>query len=83
MKQLQVKNLSSYYSRDVHALKNISFQLNEGQALGIVGESGSGKSTLAKVLLGLHSIHHGRLSSTVSLVHQKANTCDFIVKMYK
>ncbi|QFT89574.1 Oligopeptide transport ATP-binding protein OppF [Bacillus sp. THAF10] len=61
MKQLQVKNLSSYYSRDVHALKNISFQLNEGQALGIVGESGSGKSTLAKVLLGLHSIHHGEI----------------------
>ncbi len=34
-------------------LRNISFQLHAGEALGIIGRSGSGKSSLARVLTGL------------------------------
>lgn len=34
-------------------VKNVSFKLEPGQALGVIGRSGSGKSTLAKALLGL------------------------------
>jgi len=33
-------------------ISNISFQLNEGEVLGLVGESGSGKTTLSSALLG-------------------------------
>ena len=36
--------------RTVYACRNISFDLHEGEILGIVGESGSGKSTLMKCL---------------------------------
>ena len=36
----------------VPTLRNISFQLRPGQALGVIGRSGSGKSTLARALLG-------------------------------
>lgn len=34
-------------------LKNVSFQVKPGSAIGLIGKSGSGKSTLAKALMGL------------------------------
>ncbi len=37
----------------VHAVEDISFELKEGEVLGVVGESGSGKSTLARTILAL------------------------------
>jgi len=43
------------------ALNGVSFQIVEGESLGLVGETGSGKTTIARCLLGLDSPDSGTL----------------------
>ncbi|WP_428483654.1 dipeptide ABC transporter ATP-binding protein [Rhodopila sp.] len=53
---LQVRDLTVRYGGGTDgsaAVRNASFQLQPGEALGIVGESGSGKSSIAGAILGL------------------------------
>lgn len=45
----------------IWALKDISFEVERGQALGIVGPNGSGKSTLLKILSRILRPTHGRI----------------------
>ncbi|MGK5640838.1 ABC transporter ATP-binding protein, partial [Streptomyces sp. URMC 126] len=54
----------------VRAVRELSFTLPPGGALGIVGESGSGKSTAAYALLGLHHGTGARLTGSVRVAGQ-------------
>ena len=54
--KLQVKNLRISFrtvSGRLKAVRDISFDLEEGETLAIVGESGSGKSVTSKAILGI------------------------------
>ncbi len=55
-KILEVKNLQISFRTQtgiLHAVRNISFDLERGETLAIVGESGSGKSVTSKAILGI------------------------------
>ena len=45
----------------IHAVNNVSFEMQEGRTLGLVGESGCGKSTVAKIIMGLIPLDQGSI----------------------
>ena len=51
---LSVRNLTVEYTSDgevIHAVNDVSFDLQKGSTLGLVGETGAGKTTIAKAIL--------------------------------
>ena len=57
---LRVQDLRTYFFTDqgvVKAVDGVSFEVNEGETLGIVGESGCGKTVTSLSVLGLSLIH--------------------------
>ncbi len=54
------------------AVDDVSFQLQEGETLGVVGESGCGKSTLVRGILGLETVTDG----SVKLYGEELTTLD-------
>ena len=57
---IQVQNLHKWYS-GVHALKGVSLDVPQGEALGLIGDNGAGKSTLINILSGLHTPDEGEI----------------------
>lgn len=54
-----------------HALKGVSFEIEEGKILGIIGKNGSGKSTMLRAIAGIFSPDKGSINlhgNTISLL---------------
>lgn len=49
---LKVDNINVFYGK-IHALKNVSLEVNEGEIVALIGANGAGKSTTLKTVSGL------------------------------
>ena len=59
---ITISNLDFIYPHTgIHALKDISLQVNKGEKIAVVGRTGSGKSTLAQLLLHMYEPQKGMI----------------------
>src|SRR6266576_3077836 len=49
---------------DIHALKNISLDIHDGERVGVIGKNGSGKSTLLKAIAGIYPLQSGSIETS-------------------
>jgi phosphonate transport system ATP-binding protein len=71
---LQIKNLHKSYHAGVDVLSGISFQVEQGEFVGIIGLSGSGKSTLLRCINRLIEATSGEILVPCSLLGQNGGT---------
>jgi peptide/nickel transport system ATP-binding protein len=77
MALLEVKHLKKYFKSpagNVHAVDDVSFEIEKGTTMGIVGESGCGKTTLGRTLVHLQESTDGQIlfeGEDITKVEQK------------
>lgn len=57
---LEVKNLNVYYGV-IHAIKNVSFTVNEGEVIALIGANGAGKTSILRTITGLIAAKDGEV----------------------
>ena len=58
---LKVEDLQVYYGA-IHAIKGVSFEVNEGEIVALIGANGAGKSTILKTVSGLMHPRSGKVT---------------------
>ena len=57
---IEIKNVSKKYGDNV-AIKNITFNVNDGDIFAFIGHNGAGKTTLIKAIVGIHDFDEGEI----------------------
>ena len=58
---LKVYNANVYYGK-IHAIKDVSFEVNQGEIVSLIGANGAGKSTILRTISGLLRSRTGTIS---------------------
>ena len=61
MQMLNVEHINVYYGQ-IHAIKDVSFEVNEGEIVSLIVSNGAGKSTALKTVSGLLRSHTGSIT---------------------
>ncbi len=61
MSMLKVNDINVYYGA-IHAIKDVSFEVNEGEIVTLIGANGAGKSTILKTISGMMRSKTGSIS---------------------
>ncbi len=73
MSILKVDDIHVYYG-NIHAIKGVSFEVNEGEIVALIGANGAGKSTTLKTVSGLLRPREGGIEFMgESIVHTEAH----------
>jgi len=58
---IEFRNVTVYYDKDAPVLRDVSFTIGDGEAVGLIGANGAGKTTIMRALLGLMG-HEGTIA---------------------
>ena len=70
MAMLEVKDLQVYYGM-IHAIKGVSFHVNEGEIIALIGANGAGKTTILHTITGLLTPKGGQVMFEVKYITKK------------
>ena len=65
---LELTNISKHFGA-IHAVNDVSLEIEPGQVVGLMGDNGAGKSTLVKIIAGNFAPSHGEIRFEGKTVH--------------
>ena len=68
---IRCEKMNKWYG-GIHALKDVSVDIQKGESVGLVGDNGAGKSTFIKILSGVHKQDSGNFYFDGKLTHIKS-----------
>lgn len=83
--RLSVRNVSKTFRGEkgqiIHAIRNVSFDVFEGEFLSIVGPSGCGKTTLLRIITGLETADTGEVFLNGEKIEQPTRNIGFMFQL--
>ena len=71
---VEIKNVTKKYGNNI-ALKNVSFDIQDGEIFAFIGHNGAGKTTLIKAIVGIHKVDEGDILINGKSINSDPNAC--------